>query len=136
MIDRITDFFIMLWDWLRFLIVCAVIVFILWLIGHVAPVVWLWTTRVLWGAVITLALVLIIKPSVKYYRYRRTLGGTSKLWRPRGIVYGKDGARYVCSKRDGHSIVYGSSGDGKTQCLVLPALVQVNGNRCDGDVSG
>ena len=45
--------------------------------------------------------------------------------KPTGVVFGKNNKKYVCKKadEDGHVLIIGGSGSGKSSCLIIPTLL-------------
>lgn len=49
--------------------------------------------------------------------------------KPEGVVFGKNRNKYVCKKsdEDGHVLIIGGSGSGKSSCLIIPTLLVSKG---------
>jgi type IV secretion system protein VirD4 len=59
-------------------------------------------------------------------------------YKPHGFVFGKRSFRYVCKKEniDGHILVLGGSGSGKTSCLAVPSLLSWRSRVFAVDIKG
>jgi type IV secretion system protein VirD4 len=59
-------------------------------------------------------------------------------WKPMGVVFGKQGFKYVRKgeEQDGHILVLGGSGSGKTSCLAVPSLLSWRSAAFAVDIKG
>lgn len=95
------------------------------------------------AAFIFLGIALILtaaKPTIKHLRRKKQSGLIETSWTDRsGIVFGKDKlGRIVQSPADkeGHVVVVGGSGSGKTSAILIPTLQKISCNFFALDISG
>jgi Type IV secretory pathway, VirD4 components len=69
---------------------------------------------------------------------KRKASKTQVLATPSGIVFGKSQGQYVCSptNEEGHSLVVGGTGSGKTSACLIPTLRAWKGTSFSIDISG
>lgn len=110
------------------------------MIDNIKAFIALWMPRVLIGAAVVVAVLLVVALIVHYNRYKKSLGGLKKQTRRRasGIIFGKTPWRLVCSPSDaeGSIAIYGGSGSGKTSAVLIPTLQAWSGTSLVVDISG
>lgn len=98
-------------------------------------------TVTLYGLSVLLVIILI-RGSIsiaKYVRKKKGSGVKSGSWNScRGVVFGSDQSRIIYSpeKNEGHSLVIGGSGLGKTSSILIPTLMHWDGPFLAIDISG